>query len=102
VNLTGAADLAVIGAILTAIITAVTLAVKAGPAWNTSLIKNARDEVLALSVSLEKERARADRAETESREQARRANRAEDEVSRLREQMSHGDRTPFDEGSGHE
>ena len=55
-DLSGAGDIAVIGGILTAIVTAVTLAVKAGPAWNQSLIKSARDEATAQTLALKLER----------------------------------------------
>lgn len=87
-DLSGAADLAVIGAILTAIITAVTLAVKAGPAWNQSLIKTARDEAQTQSKALEEERV------------LRR--KAEDRAERYRYQLIRAGLDPYDQQASHE
>ena len=78
-----AGDLAIITAFLAVLGTVVTLVVKAGPGWNTSLIKNATGEAERLAKDLKS-----------CREESRRLS---DRAEGYRIQLIRAGVTPFDE-----
>ena len=80
-----AGDLAIISAFLAVLGTVVTLVVKAGPGWNSSLIKNATGEATRLNADLKA-----------CRQDARRSS---DRAERYRIQLIRAGITPYDEAA---
>lgn len=70
-----AADFVTLGTIVSAIVAATVMLIKAGPAWSKSVIQASRDEVKALSESLVAERAGRQEAEEDRRKAEERAAR---------------------------